>query len=234
MLKRAADISMAGLGLVVTAPLLALILIAIQATSGRPILHRARRIGRDGRVFTMYKFRTMVRDAEFRLDSIAHLNLASGMVKIPNDPRVTHFGRWLRRTSLDELPQLWNVLRGDMSIVGPRPHEVHEIAPGDPVNGVRLTMRPGLTGLWQVCARSDPSLEARILYDLEYLERRSGLLDLKIILQTVPAVLKSIAGHADGSGHSRARAWLAGYRGLSTRAQAATQSIRKGHGPEGM
>ncbi len=196
VLKRALDFVLAGIGIVLALPLLALIAVAVRFTSGRPILHRARRIGRGGSQFTMFKFRTMVRDAEFQVVSLAHVNLGVGMVRIPNDPRVTAFGRWLRRSSLDELPQLWNVLRGDMSIVGPRPHETHELARDLRTHGQRLAVRPGLTGLWQVRARHDPSVETRIHWDLEYLTHQSLLLDLRIILRTVPAVIRGLLGRA--------------------------------------
>jgi lipopolysaccharide/colanic/teichoic acid biosynthesis glycosyltransferase len=142
----------------------------------------------------MLKFRTMVVDAEERLAEIAHLNVATGMVKIPDDPRVTRVGRWLRRYSLDELPQLYNVLVGHMSLIGPRPHDVSEHVPTTADHHLRLAMRPGLTGLWQVTARSDPRLETRVHYDLEYVTGWSLLLDAKILARTIPAVMLAKGG----------------------------------------
>lgn len=137
----------------------------------------------------MYKFRTMVRDAEVRLAQIAHLNVANGMVKIPDDPRVTRVGRILRKFSLDELPQLWNVARGEMSLIGPRPHCCDEIAAADPVHGTRFSVRPGLTGTWQIQARANPSLDVRVRCDLDYVSNWSLRLDLKVLAGTVPIVL---------------------------------------------
>ncbi len=123
-----------------------------------------------------------------------HLNVADGMVKIPDDPRVTRVGRGLRRFSFDEIPNLWNVLRGEMSMVGPRPHEPHDISPDEPVHRMRLLMRPGITGLWQVTARNHPSLAVRIYYDLAYIVRWSLWLDLQILLRTLPVVIRGGGG----------------------------------------
>lgn len=186
--KRALDLLAAWVGLALSAPALFLIALAILVESGPPVLFRAHRLGREGKPFIMYKFRTMVPDAESRLADLAHLNKGEGMVKIPTDPRVTKVGRLLRRFSLDELPQLWNVARGDMSLVGPRPHDIHEIDPQEPANLLRLAVRPGLTGLWQVAARGDPRLGTRVGLDLEYVRRRSLLLDLRLLAATLPIV----------------------------------------------
>ncbi len=190
LVKRLLDVTIASLLLLLGLPLLALIACAIWVDSGAPIMFRARRLGRDGRVFTMYKFRTMVRNAPALLTEYAHLNLGVGMVKIPNDPRVTRTGRWLRAFSLDELPQLWNVILGDMSLVGPRPHDVGELSLTDSAHRLRLSVRPGLTGLWQVAARDDPQLSTRVHHDLSYVENWSLLIDAKIVLRTIPVVLK--------------------------------------------
>lgn len=192
--KRLVDILVAALSLILLVPILGLIALAILVDSGRPILFRTERIGRGGRHFTMYKFRTMVPDAAAQLPKLQHLNLAEGMVKIPNDPRVTRVGRWLRRLSLDELPQLWNVIRGDMSLIGPRPHDPREVQQPDGVFYVRFAMRPGLTGLWQVHARNDPSLSVRVHYDLRYVAEWSLLFDLWIAWKTVPVVLRGQGG----------------------------------------
>jgi lipopolysaccharide/colanic/teichoic acid biosynthesis glycosyltransferase len=192
--KRGIDVSLsAGLGLIAL-PLMVLIALAIRLDSPGPALFRASRIGRHGRHFSMLKFRTMVADAEKRFHEFAHLNVADGMVKIPDDPRVTRIGKWLRRFSLDELPQVYNVLVGHMSIVGPRPHDVHDL-PADQIRvDRRLKMRPGLTGLWQVTARSNPSLETRLHWDRVYVDRWSLKTDLAILAKTVPVVIRGQGG----------------------------------------
>jgi lipopolysaccharide/colanic/teichoic acid biosynthesis glycosyltransferase len=189
VLKRLIDVCLAIAGLGLLSPLLALSAIAILVTAGSPIFYCPVRIGMGGELFRMYKFRTMVPDAEQRLAEVAHMNVAEGMVKIPGDPRVTAVGRWLRRFSLDELPQMWNVLRGDMSFVGPRPHGINEIHAGDPIHRVRFMVRPGLTGVWQVQARMNPSLAVRVRCDLDYILNWSLSLDLKVLAETVPIVV---------------------------------------------
>jgi lipopolysaccharide/colanic/teichoic acid biosynthesis glycosyltransferase len=176
-----------------------LIAAAIRLDSPGPALFRARRIGRHGKIFSMYKFRTMVHGAEERLHEYAHLNLATGMIKIPDDPRVTRTGKWLRRFSLDELPQIYNIIAGHMSLVGPRPHDVHDLPHHDLANEPRFGMRPGLTGLWQVNARSDPNLERRIHWDLQYVNNWSLFLDVKLIAKTIPAVVLTKGGCVDGA-----------------------------------
>jgi lipopolysaccharide/colanic/teichoic acid biosynthesis glycosyltransferase len=192
--KRGIDVSLsAGLGLIAL-PLMVLIALAIRLDSPGPALFRASRIGRHGTHFSMLKFRTMVADAETRFHEIAHLNVANGMVKIPDDPRVTRIGKWLRRFSLDELPQVYNVLLGHMSIVGPRPHDVDDLPPDQIRVDRRLRMRPGLTGLWQVTARSDPNLETRLYLDRVYVDGWSLKTDLSILARTVPAVMKGQGG----------------------------------------
>lgn len=193
-MKYAMDRILAALLLVVLLPLLVAIGAIALLDGGWPVLYRARRVGQGGRAFQMLKFRTMVRDADQQLQSISHLNLCvdpRAMVKIPNDPRVTRLGRFLRRTSLDELPQLVNILRGEMSFVGPRPPEPHEIDAAGVVDLVRLRMRPGLTGLWQIHDRHNPSQQARVAHDLDYQARWSPLLDIQIIARTIPAVIAS-------------------------------------------
>lgn len=194
ILKRAIDVVAALMLLVALAPLFALLAIAIWVESGTPVIFRCRRFGQGGAVFTMYKFRTMALGAEDALESLGSRNVGQGMVKIANDPRVTPLGGLLRRFSLDELPQLWNVVRGDMSLVGPRPHQLGEVSLEHRVHRQRLAMQPGITGLWQVRARTDPSLTVRVRYDLEYIARWSLLLDARILLQTVAAVLRGEGG----------------------------------------
>jgi lipopolysaccharide/colanic/teichoic acid biosynthesis glycosyltransferase len=195
LVKRVLDISVGVAVAALALPLMASIAVAIMLDSPGPALYRPKRIGRNGTVFSMYKFRTMVEDAEAKLQEIAHLNLASGMVKIPNDPRVTRVGRWLRRFSLDELPQVYNVIAGHMSLVGPRPHDVHELPASTLQLDPRLSMRPGLTGLWQVSARSDPDLNRRVHFDHTYIRNWSLLLDMKIIAKTVPTVVRGEGGN---------------------------------------
>jgi lipopolysaccharide/colanic/teichoic acid biosynthesis glycosyltransferase len=190
-------------------PAMLLIAVAIRLDSPGPALFRAKRVGRHGKLFSMYKFRTMVQGAEERLQEFAHLNVANGMVKIPDDPRVTRIGNWLRRFSLDELPQLYNVVLGHMSLVGPRPHDVHDLSSEDLEHDPRLRIRPGLTGLWQVSARSDPSLESRVRFDLAYVNRWSLLLDATILAKTIPVVVLAQGGKVRHGGQvvtSHARA----------------------------
>jgi lipopolysaccharide/colanic/teichoic acid biosynthesis glycosyltransferase/O-antigen ligase len=192
--KRAIDVVVATAALLALAPVVGLVATLVWLDSGAPIFFKATRLGRAGRPFRMYKFRTMAPGSEEALADLRARNLAEGMVKIVDDPRVTVIGRWLRRFSLDELPQLWNVIRGDMSLVGPRPHQLGEVLPTDDGHWQRLGMRPGLTGLWQVKARLDPSLAVRVRYDLEYISRWSPFLDLAIILETIPVVLRGDGG----------------------------------------
>jgi lipopolysaccharide/colanic/teichoic acid biosynthesis glycosyltransferase len=196
--KRVVDLCLGITAGVLIVPVLLAIGAAIRLDSPGPALFRARRIGRNGRHFTMYKFRTMVDGAEHKLDELAHLNRATGMVKIPDDPRVTRIGMWLRRFSLDELPQVINIVAGDMSLVGPRPHDVTELDPDQVRVDPRFTMRPGLTGLWQVSARTDPDFAKRVHFDSRYVTDWSLLLDLKILAKTVPSILHGQGGATQG------------------------------------
>jgi len=192
--KRVADVVVATGALVALAPVFGAVAALVWLDSGTPIFFRATRIGRGGRPFTMYKFRTMAPGSEEALHDLGGRNLAEGMVKIADDPRVTVIGSRLRRYSLDELPQLWNVVRGDMSLVGPRPHQIGEVSPDGDGHRQRLAMRPGMTGLWQVKARTNPSLALRVRYDLDYISRWSPLLDLGVMLATIPVVLRGDGG----------------------------------------
>jgi len=188
--KRVFDIVGSLAGLIVLSPLLLATAVAIRLRDGPPVLFRQARAGLNGRPFTIFKFRTMVPDAEARLVEVRHLNERSRIAfKAAEDPRVTRLGRTLRAASIDELPQLWNVLKGDMSLVGPRPPLVPEVAEYDAWHRRRLSMKPGITGLWQVQARREPEFDRWVEHDLAYIDRWSLLLDLKILLQTVPAVL---------------------------------------------
>jgi len=164
--------------------------IAIKLDGAGPVIFRQQRVGRDGNPFQLLKLRTMVIDAEARLDEVATLNNADGaLFKIWADPRVTRVGRFLRRTSVDELPQLINVLRGEMSMVGPRPALLKEQQMWDPGFHNRLRVAPGITGMWQVSGRSNSSFEDYQRLDLYYVDNWSLLTDLAILFQTVPAVL---------------------------------------------
>lgn len=192
-IKRAVDLSGALVGLIVLAPLFLVIAAWIRATSAGPVLFRQTRIGFGGRLFLMYKFRTMRADADRMKHDLAHLN-ASGdprLFKIPDDPRITGVGRILRRWSLDEFPQLINVLKGEMSLVGPRPFFEDDLEDYREEHFSRMAAKPGMTGLWQVRGRSAIlDFEEVVRLDLEYIDRWSLLRDLQIILQTVPAVLR--------------------------------------------
>lgn len=189
-LKRAMDVMLSAVLLLIALPVLLVVWIAIRLGEGGAVLFRQRRCGLNGRVFTLYKFRTMVEGAEERLEEVAHLNEMNGPVfKSSRDPRITWLGRWLRRFSLDELPQLWNVLKGDMSLVGPRPPIPEEVARYERWQRRRLAMKPGLTCLWQIRGRNEIDFEEWMRLDLEYIDNWSPWLDLKILLRTVPVVL---------------------------------------------
>jgi exopolysaccharide biosynthesis polyprenyl glycosylphosphotransferase len=189
--KRAFDIVGATLGLVVLAPVLLALAALIRLSSKGPAFFIQDRVGLGGRVFRFYKFRTMVCDAEQRKADLAHLNEMSGPVfKIKRDPRITRLGAILRKTSLDELPQLWNVLKGDMSLVGPRPPLPAEVELYSVFQAQRLGVTPGLTGLWQVSGRNTiEDFETWVRLDLEYARRWTLWLDIKIVLKTVVVVL---------------------------------------------
>jgi exopolysaccharide biosynthesis polyprenyl glycosylphosphotransferase len=190
-MKRTMDVFISALLLVLLSPLLLGIAIWILLDDGRPVFFRQRRAGRDGKPFTMVKFRTMVADAEQRLPELVDIeNLDQPAFKIPDDPRVTRSGRWLRRTSMDELPQLWNVLRGDMSLVGPRPEEESVVALYDERQRGRLAVKPGMTGPMQVYGRSDLTFEERLAMERDYLDNLSLLTDLAILLRTPRAMVR--------------------------------------------
>jgi exopolysaccharide biosynthesis polyprenyl glycosylphosphotransferase len=190
MAKRTLDVAIASLVILLGIPVVLMIALLIKITSGGTVLFRQTRCGLNGRFFTLYKFRTMVEDAEERRRELLHLNEMDGPVfKLRSDPRVTVFGRFLRRFSLDELPQFWNVLRGDMSLVGPRPPIPEEVAKYQRWQRRRLAMKPGLTCLWQVSGRNNLDFDRWMQLDLEYIDSWSPMLDFKILLKTIPAVL---------------------------------------------
>ena len=189
-LKRTFDIVVSGTVLIVFAPLLLLAAIAIKLDSPGPVFFRQRRIGLNGRQFTLYKFRSMCLDAEHKLPDVVEYNEMGGPVfKMLRDPRVTRVGRWLRRTSLDEFPQFWNVLRGEMSIVGPRPPIPAEVKRYERWQRRRLSVRPGITCTWQVSGRNDIDFEQWMALDLEYIDTWSFWRDLHIVMRTIPAVI---------------------------------------------
>lgn len=189
-LKRFLDVVLAGLGLVGSLPLWAVLIVAIRIDSPGPAIFVQERVGHHGKRFRFYKFRSMHQDAESRLREIqAHNEVDGPVFKMRLDPRVTKVGAFLRRTSLDELPQLINVLKGDMSLVGPRPPLPKEVEQYRPSDMIRLSVKPGLTCLWQVRGRSTVDFETWMAYDREYVDGLSPWLDLTILVRTVWAVL---------------------------------------------
>jgi exopolysaccharide biosynthesis polyprenyl glycosylphosphotransferase len=190
-MKRAMDVFVSALLLVLLSPLLLWVALWILIDDGRPVFFRQRRAGKDGDPFTMVKFRTMVNDAEQRLPELVDIaSLDQPAFKIPDDPRVTRSGRWLRRTSIDEVPQLLNVLRGDMSLVGPRPEEESVVALYDERQRGRLAVKPGMTGPMQVYGRSDLTFEERLAMERDYLDNLSLLTDLAILMRTPRAMVR--------------------------------------------
>lgn len=190
--KRVIDVVMAIAGLIVLAPLMLLTALLIRLTSPGPVIFCQERCGLNGRRFVFYKFRSMVEDAEKRKPALVHLNRKTTAFKIPDDPRLTPIGRYLRKFSIDEWPQLWNVLRGDMSLVGPRPAVPDEVDQYQAWQRRRLRMRPGLTCLWAIAGRDNLDFETWMKMDMQYIDNWSLALDWKIILRTIPRV---ITGH---------------------------------------
>lgn len=189
-MKRALDVLISGSLLLITSPFMALIAFLIPRDSPGPVLFRQIRVGRRGKPFVFYKFRTMVEDAEAQRPHLDTLNQASGpLFKIRDDPRRTRVGRLLRRTSLDELPQLFNVLKGEMSLVGPRPALPLEVEQYEDWHRRRLDISPGMTGLWQVSGRSELTFDEMVMLDLYYAENWSLWLDLQILFKTIPTVI---------------------------------------------
>jgi exopolysaccharide biosynthesis polyprenyl glycosylphosphotransferase len=188
LLKRTIDVAGAGLALALFAPLLGLVALFVLIDDGRPILFRQRRAGLHGRPFTMLKLRTMVVGAEERLP-VSIEDLPDPMFKLPEDPRMTRPGRWLRRLSIDELPQLWNVLCGDMSLVGPRPEQVELVKLYAPQHRFRLSVKPGMTGPMQVSGRGDLTFEERLALERDYIEHLSLARDFRILALTIAPVL---------------------------------------------
>jgi exopolysaccharide biosynthesis polyprenyl glycosylphosphotransferase len=190
LLKRTLDITGSSIALLLGLPVMAVIAIAIRMDSGGSIFYKAQRIGRKGRAFSCYKFRTMVENADNLKADLEHMNERDGVLfKIAKDPRITRVGRVLRKYSLDEMPQFYNVLRGDMSLVGPRPPMAAEVEKYDLAHLRRLDVLPGITGLWQVEARQDPSFDSYISLDTAYIENWNLMMDLRILARTVGVVM---------------------------------------------
>ncbi len=196
ILKRVTDIVLSGTALLFLSPILLPLAIAIRLSDGGPALFKHKRIGRDDREFYCFKFRTMVVDADTRLKNLLESDMNARREwqcsqKLERDPRITALGNFLRKSSLDELPQLINILRGEMSIVGPRPIVRDEVEKYGEYFGHYCQVRPGLTGLWQVSGRSDTSYDERVALDVKYVSDWSYVSDIKIMAKTVPAVLLS-------------------------------------------
>ena len=190
--KRLFDLTGAVCGLIVLAPFLAGVALLIRFVDGSPVIFRQPRAGIGGRPFEIVKFRTMVRGADAHRPMLRLVNEVDGNAafKLSHDPRATRLGRILRTTSIDELPQLWNVLRGDMSLVGPRPHPFDDVAGYAPWHFRRLDVKPGITGAWQVTARTERSFDRWVDLDLDYIDNWSLGLDLKLLVRTVPALIR--------------------------------------------
>jgi lipopolysaccharide/colanic/teichoic acid biosynthesis glycosyltransferase len=188
--KRAFDLIAGGFIAVLLVPVIPLVALMIRLDSDGPVFYRQDRVGKDGRLFKFYKFRSMRADSERMRAALESRNELTGPVfKMKNDPRVTSVGQFMRRSSLDEIPQILNVLKGDMSIVGPRPALPGEVAKYEPWHRRRMSVKPGITCLWQVAGRSQVSFDEWMRLDIEYISRRSIRADLAIFLKTIPAVM---------------------------------------------
>lgn len=187
MVKRLLDILLSIIGLILTSPILLWVAVKIYLEEpGAPILFSQERVGKNKRTFKMYKFRSMCTDAEEKLENLLDKNEVEGaMFKIKDNPRITKIGKFIRKTSLDELPQLWNVLKGEMSLVGPRPPLPREVRQYSHHDEQRLLIKPGCTGIWQVNGRSDVNFKEMVAMDLQYVQQRSIIIDFKIILKTI-------------------------------------------------
>lgn len=189
-LKRTLDVVGSALGLILLAPILLLMAWLIKREDGGPVIFSQERVGKRGKIFRMYKFRSMVIDAEARKDELMPQNEAGGILfKIRHDPRITRVGRFMRRFSIDEAPQLFNVLKGDMSLVGPRPALPHEVNQYSLSERLRLEVIPGITGLWQIKGRSEIDFQGQVRLDVQYIESQTFWGDVVILLKTIPAVL---------------------------------------------
>ena len=196
ILKRLIDLVGSIVALIAFFPILIIITLLIKLDSKGPVLFIQKRCGKNGKVFNMYKFRSMCINAEDKLQQIQHLNEAKGfMFKIKDDPRLTQIGKYIRKTSIDELPQLINIFKGEMSFVGPRPPLPNEVEKYNLWHKLRLSVKPGLTGLWQISGRSDLGFNDMVMLDLKYISERNLVYDLIIILKTIPVVLRSYGAY---------------------------------------
>ncbi|MBM6820680.1 sugar transferase [Clostridium saudiense] len=196
VIKRVIDVVCSFVGVLVLSPLFVVIAIIIKFTSKGPVFFSQKRVGRDGKEFKMYKFRSMVVNAEELKEKLASQNEMSGpMFKMKDDPRVTKVGKFIRKTSIDELPQLWNVLKGDMSLVGPRPSLPKEVAQFEEWMYRRLEVKPGLTCYWQVSGRNNIDFEDWMKLDIKYVDERNLWIDIKLIFKTVGVLLGDKNAH---------------------------------------
>jgi exopolysaccharide biosynthesis polyprenyl glycosylphosphotransferase len=191
VMKNITDRILAVVGIIIAAPIMMAATVAIKLTSPGPVVFKQPRCGLNGRIFTLYKFRTMVQNAEEQKKDLMRFNEVRGAAfKMKNDPRITTVGKFLRKTSIDELPQLFNILKGEMSLVGPRPPLANEVSRYDRWQRRKLSMKPGLTCLWQISGRSDVSFEEWMKLDLQYIDNWSFWKDAEILARTVPAIIK--------------------------------------------
>ncbi|MGQ0431097.1 MAG: sugar transferase [Microthrixaceae bacterium] len=194
--KRAFDLVAATVLLLIALPVMAITAVVLRIAQGKQVIYCQTRVGQGGREFRIFKFRTMVSDADSMVIDLRDQNEADGLLfKLANDPRVTPLGKHLRTTALDELPQLWNVIRGDMSLVGPRPALPDEVAQYDRSLARRLDAKPGITGLWQVNGRHELTFEDYKRFDLHYVDHRNLALDVVILARTIPALLSRRGSH---------------------------------------
>ena len=194
--KRVFDVVFSCGILILLSPLLVLIAVAIRLSSRGKAIYSQPRLGKDGKIFKCYKFRTMYLNADEQLDALLMTNLSlrkewRQKQKLKNDPRIFPLGKWLRQTSLDELPQFWNVLKGEMSVVGPRPYMLSQTGKWGPLAAKILSVRPGITGLWQTSGRSKTTFQKRISLDAHYIDKRSFSYDLSLVLKTIPLIFFS-------------------------------------------
>ncbi len=189
-IKRLIDIIGSVLGLIIFSPVFAALYVAIRIEDGLPVFFTQERVGKFGKPFRMYKFRSMIKSAEQMRDDLEDLNETGGVIfKIKKDPRITHVGHFMRRYSLDELPQLYNVLKGDMSLVGPRPHPITDVSRYSMSHRKRFDITPGITCFWQVSGRSEIGFEKQVDLDMQYIQSQSLWLDIVLLLKTIPAVI---------------------------------------------
>jgi exopolysaccharide biosynthesis polyprenyl glycosylphosphotransferase len=189
-IKRFIDVAGSSIGGILISPILLSVIIAIKLDSKGPIIFKQQRIGQYGKIYTMYKFRSMSQDAEQKFEEVKQYNENEVFFKMSNDPRITRVGKFLRKFSLDEFPQLLNVIKGDMSLVGPRPSPVNELESYQRTHYLRLATLPGLTGIWQISGRSEiKSFDEVVKLDFSYIENWSLWLDIKILLKTIPVVI---------------------------------------------